>query len=316
MRAVAIDQFREAPRLRDLPRPEPGPGEVLIKLEAASLNPVDRQVAAGAFAERMEHRFPLILGFDGVGTVAALGAGAERFAVGEAVFGQLWPEPLGSGTFAEYVAVPERLAAGAIEPLGDRLAPEVAAALPTAGMTALGAVEALAVEPGQTLLILGATGGVGSFAVQLAAARGVRVIATARPEAAEWVAGLGAGETLDYSERPLPEVLREAHPEGIDAVLDLLGDRDLLRACAARLKDGGAAVSIAFAADEEATDGGRITARNYMNRDKPDLLARIAAEARAGRIDVQVQDTIALADVADALAGRGAGARGKTVVGI
>ncbi|MBS1895335.1 MAG: NADP-dependent oxidoreductase [Actinobacteria bacterium] len=315
MRAVAIEQFGETARLLDLPKPIPAPGQVLVRMQAAAVNPVDAHVADGALQGRFQHSFPLTLGFDGAGEVEALGDGVDRFAIGDAVFGQLWSDPIGRGSFAEWAAVSEVMENGALAPLPPGVAPEIAAALPTAGLTAFGAVESLEPATGTTLLILGATGGVGSFAVQLAAGRGAHVIASARADADTRIRGLGAAETIDYSGGELPRLLAAAHPDGVDAVLDLTGDGRLLAACASQVKDGGRATSIAFAVGEEMLADTRIMATNYANQDKPRLLAGIGGEVAAGRVTVEIEREIGLAEVPEAL-GRSSGSRGKTVVRI
>ena len=315
MRAVAVEAFGQEPAVTEVPVREPGPGEVLVRVQAASVNPLDWQVAAGALAERAAHRFPFVLGFDAAGRVEAVGPGAGRFAVGDAVFGQFWSDPLGEGTFAEYVTAPEQMAAGALMALPAGLDATTAAALPTAAMTALGAVGETGVGAGDTILIIGASGGVGSVATRLAAQRGAHVIATARPDAAARLRDLGAEETIDYGATAVADALAAAHPDGIDAVLDLVGDPATVAAVAAHVRDGGTAISIAFGVSSELAADARITARNYLNQDKPALLARVAEAAAAGRLGVDVAQETTLEGVPAALGAlRQGGSRGKTVV--
>jgi NADPH:quinone reductase-like Zn-dependent oxidoreductase len=182
-------------------------------------------------------------------------------------------------------------------------------------MTAIGALDTIGLRAGKSILIVGATGGVGVFAVQLAAASGAEVIATARPEADEWIRGLGATRTVDYTAGEVAELVRETHPDGIDAVLDLTRDADRLAAHAALVRDGGSAISVTLVASPELLASERITVVNYMMQDKPDLLARITAEVAAGRITVPIQQTISLDQVPAALRNPGS-ARGKTTVRI
>jgi NADPH:quinone reductase len=315
MRAVAVHETGDTPELMQLPMPSPGPGEVLVKLAAASVNPIDVGIAAGMFEGRMPHVFPLILGVDGAGRVEVAGEGVRDLRAGDAVHGQFLRTPLGHGTFADYAIVPEVPDAGALQLLPDVVPVEIAAALPTAGMTAIGAIEALGLRSGQSVLITGATGGVGVFAVQLAAARGLEVIATARPDADGWIRDLGASSTVDYMSGDITGPLRQAHPGGLDAVLGLNSGQDSFTQYAGLVRDGGAALSIAFAATPELLASGRITTTNYMMKDKPGLLARITAEAAAGRVTVPIQRTVTLEQTPDALAALAAGgARGKTVV--
>lgn len=167
------------------------------------------------------------------------------------------------------------------------------------------------------MLIIGATGGVGSFATQLAAARGAYVIATARAGAGQWIRGLGASETIDYAERPVSAALAATHPEGIDALLDLVGDKQLFATAAQHVHDGGVATSIAFGAPGELTDDSRITASNYVNQRKQALLGRVSSELAARRIRAEIQTEVPLDQAPAALARNRAGdARGKTVIRI
>jgi NADPH:quinone reductase-like Zn-dependent oxidoreductase len=298
-----------------LPMPSPPPGEVLVKLAAASVNPIDVGIASGAFEGRMAHVYPLILGVDGAGRVEAAGEDVRGLRAGDAVHGQFLRTPLGHGTLADYAIVPQFPDAGALQRLPDDVPVEIAAALPTAGMTAIGAIEALGLRSGQSVLITGATGGVGVFAVQLAAARGLEVIATARPDADQWIRQLGASDTVDYTSGDVTGQVRKAHPDGVDAVLGLTAGQESFTEYAGLVRDGGAALSIAFGATPELLASGRITVTNYLMQDKPSLLARITAEAAAGRVTVPLQRTVTLEEAPDALAGLAAGgARGKTVV--
>jgi NADPH2:quinone reductase len=184
-------------------------------------------------------------------------------------------------------------------------------------MTAEGALARTGCQPGQTLLILGATGGVGLLATQLAARAGITVIATARGEAGAWIERFGAAETIDYAQHPVAEVLANTHPDGIDAVLDLVGDSDQLTNAAARVRDGWLAVSIASGVTEEVSGQNRIIATNYQLDDKPARLKRVTEALAAGQLVVPVHREVALADAAAAITDRQrGGARGKTLIRI
>jgi len=314
MRAIAVWHSGDTPELAELPVPRPAPGEVLVKLAAAAVNPMDLGMANGLFERRMPHVYPMVLGVDGAGVVEAAGEEVGGLRPGDLVHGQFLWAPVGHGTFAEYAAVPEFPDSGALQLVPDGVPVEVAAALPTAGMTAMGIVDAVAPRPGQTILIVGATGGVGAFAVQLAAARGARVIATARPDAEMWIRRLGAADTVDYTAGPVAGQVGKTNPDGVDAVLDLTRDPDGFAERTELVRDGGAALSITFAATPELLAADRITVTNFMMTDKPGLLARVTAEVAAGRVTAPIQRTISLDEVPGALAG--GGARGKTVVRI
>jgi NADPH:quinone reductase len=318
MRAVAVRNRGGTPELMELPVPAIGPGEVLVKLAAAAVNPMDLGMANGLFEGRMPHVYPMVLGVDGAGVIEAAGEGVAGLRPGDVVHGQFLRAPVGNGTFAGYAAVPEFPDSGALQRVPDGVPVEVAAALPTAGMTAVGIVEAAGVSSGQTILIVGATGGVGVLAVQLAAARGARVIATARPEAEAWIRGFGAGETVDYTADStggsVAAQVSKTHPDGVDAVVDLTRDPEGFAERAELVRDGGTALSITFGATPELLASSRITVANFVMTDKPGLLARVTAEVAAGRVTVPVQRVVTLAEVPCALAV--GGARGKTVVRI
>ena len=317
MRAVAVRRTGDKPELMELPVPRPSPGEVLVELAAASVNPIDVAIAAGFFEDRMPHVYPLVLGVDGAGRVIEVGEGVRGLGPGDIVHGQFLRAPLGNGTFAEHAVVTESPGDGALQRAPDGTPAEIAAALPTAGMTALGALETIGLRDGQSILVVGATGGVGVFAVQLAAAKGAQVIATARPDADRWIRQLGAAQTTDYTLGDVAEQVRKTHPDGVDAVLDLTRDPARFAQYAGLVRDGGAAVSISFTASPELLASERIAVSNFMMHDKPDLLARITAEAASGRITVPIHETVTLDQVPDALARNTAGgARGKTTIRI
>ena len=184
MRAVMVTEYGATPALVEVPTPEPGPGQVLIDPRAAGMNPMDCRLASGAW-KPMPATFPMVLGADGAGVVEKLGNGTSRFSVGDELFGQLMIPPLGSaGTYAEYVAVTED---APLAPVPRGLDDFVAASLPTAGGAGLGLVDLLEPLAGKTVLIVGAGGGVGSFATQFAANAGANVIANVRAPDADRV---------------------------------------------------------------------------------------------------------------------------------
>jgi NADPH:quinone reductase len=178
-------------------------------------------------------------------------------------------------------------------------------------------LESMGLQAGQSILIVGATGGVGVFAVQLAAERGAEVIATARPDADAWIRSIGAARTLDYSSGDVAELARRTESSGVDAVLDLTRDPDRFARLTGLVRDGGRAASVTFTASPELLASERITVSNYTMQDKPELLARITAEAAAGRITVPIEQSVTLEQLPEALARIVAGgARGKTTVRI
>ena len=218
MKAVVIDEWGGSLAIRDIPIPEPQRGEVQIKIQAAGVNPFDWAIRMGTGAvAQMPHQFPITLGRDFAGTVERLGEGVSRFQPGEPVVGQVRKSELHDGSYAEYVTMPE---AGPLVRQPSTISPPEAAALPTPGTAALAAVDAVNPQPGQTVLVVGATGGVGGYATQLVAGAGARVIATALPNEADYVRRLGAEEVIDYRQEDVAQALRAAHPDGIDALIN------------------------------------------------------------------------------------------------
>ncbi|MEV0317406.1 NADP-dependent oxidoreductase [Streptomyces sp. NPDC050658] len=312
MRAVAVKAFKGEPELMELPDPTPGPGEVLVRIDYASLNPFDWQVTEGFLDGRVPHVFPLVMGVDFAGRVAALGTGTERFAVGDAVFGQASRPPIGAGSYAEYVTIPQDSVISAV-PAG--LSLESAAVLPTAGMTAAQILQTAGVRECQSLLVVGATGGVGTQLTQLAAARDVRVLAAVRGEEKHRMGALGAAVTIDSTSRDLAAAVHDEYPEGVDAVVDLVsGDPESFTAYAVLARDGGVALSTRGAAAPERAPAG-VEAVDFDLAASSELLDILAAAAVKGVLKVPIEAEVPLERAPRAIAkARGGGARGKTVL--
>ena len=306
MRAIAVHALGEPPALVDLPARDPGPGELLIRVSASSVNGFDVAVLAGWVQQYMEYRFPIVPGKDFAGTVEAIGADVTGFGVGDAVFGVALTPYVGSdGAFAEYVTVGEQYGVTAVPP-GLDLA--VAGALGLAGSAALTALKALNLKAGQTVLISGATGGVGAIALQYALAAGTRVIATARPgEEADFVEALGADKTVDYA-GDLPAQFRSVAPDGVDAVIHLAGDPTQL---VELLAPGGCLASTLLFGAEQHPAAVSIIA----DASRP-VLDRLAADVAAGRVTVPITRRYPLADAPRALAEFPEGTLGKYAVDI
>jgi NADPH:quinone reductase-like Zn-dependent oxidoreductase len=297
----------------DLPQPEPGPGEVLVRLSAAGLNPVDWKIADGMFGDAVPAAFPLVLGTDGAGEVLAVGTGVRRFTVGDAVFGQFQRPERGGGSYAELAVADE----AAIAPAARSVTYATSAALPTAGMTAYNLVEETRVSEGRRVLIVGATGGVGTFATQLAAGRGAEVIVTARPAKAELMRNLGAAETIDHTVGPVSDQLLAAHPDGVDVLIDLTGGPDEFGDLTRTVRDGGTAVSTVGSADADVLTEHNLRGFNFVNRPSPQLLDILAGHVDAGRLTVLVGSEVPLEEAPEALAASRTGrAQGKTVLTI
>jgi NADPH:quinone reductase len=225
MKAAAVDRFGppEVLTLHTLPIPQPGPGEVLIALHGAGVGVWDAELRAGKHATGKE-RFPLVLGTDGAGIVAARGTRVRRFDVDDRVWAYEFANPKG-GFYAEFVAVK----AEHVGPAPQSLTLLEAGASAVTGLTALqGIDDHLEVREGETVLIFGATGAVGTLAVQFAKLRGARVIGTATGrDAVHAVTELGADGTIDGHSKEAVEQLRALAPKGLDAVLALSGGETL-----------------------------------------------------------------------------------------
>ena len=260
MKAFAVDGFGEQGSVRELPVPDPAEGQLRLKVAAAGLNPFDVAVWQGYLKDQMEHRSPLVLGMDASGTVDALGGGVEGFAVGDEVFGSVGKGYLGEGTLADFTTV----SAGTVTRKPPSLDHTVAAATPTAGVTALNTADALELTEGQTVLVVGATGGVGSFFVQLAVRRGARVVAVCSGENADYARDLGAGDVIDYTSGDVVDEVRSRYPDGIDAIADMHGDAEQLAKLTEQVASGGHVASVVGAADIEALGARGVEATNVM----------------------------------------------------
>jgi NADPH:quinone reductase len=297
MNAVTLDSLEAQPALRDdLPAPTVSDNEVLVRVHASSVNPVDNAIAAGMLSGMAEHTFPVILGRDYAGVVEQVGANVTRYAPGDQVYGfVLHANPdVHDGSWAELIAVPED-SQGAHSPAGIDIA--TAAAAPLAGIAAITAVDALELSAGDTLLVVGATGGVGSLAVQLAARADATVIAPALPEDEAYLRDLGVTDTLPRDDELVAHV-RERYPDGVNALLDLVsytpGNYD------ATLKTDGRIASTAGAAGEGA---GRT---NVMAIPSVENLQRLGALLADRSLRVPVQATYTLAQAPEALAAQAA----------
>lgn len=296
MRALVLTAFDgpDALELADLPEPEPGPGEELVTVRAVALGPWDRDATHGYFVELGgTTAFPQVQGWDFAGETAD----------GRRVVGFL-PQPWTRGVLAERVAVSTALLA----PLPDPLTVEQGAAVPVSLLTAALLVDAAQVAAGYTVLVTGAAGMVGGFAVQLARSRGAHVLAAVRERDADEARALGADTVVDSG--ALPGAVRERWPDGVDACLDTLG---LGAAAGDAVRDGGAfATTVPGSAPDPArgVDPATVGAR-------PDTgtLAPLVARAATGELTVRVAEVLPLAEFRRgyALLDRG-GLRGKVVL--
>ena len=293
MKAIAMTALDTPPRLHDdLATPTPASNEVLVRVQASSANPADNSIASGMLQQMgIDYEFPVILGRDYAGVVEQVGAAVDGYAVGDEVFGfVLHANPtVRDGSWAELIVVPQD---ASIAPVPKGVDVATAGAAPVAGIAAILSIDALELSEGDTVLIVGATGGVGSFAVQLAAHAGATVVAPALPEDETYLRELGVSELLPR-DGDLAAVAGNRHPDGFDAVVDLVnytpGDP------ASLVKDGGRVASPTGAAGE---GPGRTM---VMAAPTPESLQRLGRLLADGAMRLPVQETYELAQAADAL---------------
>jgi NADPH:quinone reductase-like Zn-dependent oxidoreductase len=279
MRVAAIDSYGDRPTIREVPSPkELQADELLVRVLAAGMNPVDTLIAGGAM--KVPARFPLTLGSDFAGRIERIGASVTEFREGDAVYGRLTDDVLQQGAYGDYVHVAET---GCVSRIPDSLGIAQAAALPTAAMTALLCVDAAAAFPLITVVVNGATGGVGSFAVPLLAKRGATVVATAHDDGIAHVLSRGATTAIDYRREKLADGVKERFGGGIDSVIDLVSrEMGTLDALARLVRPSGTVVSTLGAADIDAFRSRNVRATNILLHPSAELLARVTKAVDAG----------------------------------
>lgn len=308
MRAYVLQEFGKEPGLTELPVPEPGPREVRIRVRASSVNPVDVATSTGAFRALYEYRFPSVQGRDVAGTVEHVGPEVTAYRPGDEVLGMVKRDYIGDGTFAEFVVVPEDRF---IVPRPAGLSVAHAGALGLAGVTVMQCLDALGCRPGNTVLINGAAGGVGAFAIQMAVAQGLKIIATARPgEEDEHVRDLGAAITVDWSAGGVPRFVRSLRPNGVNGVINLVSrDSASFLTMARTASAAGTAVTTLGAASAQTT-GGPATKNIHSDAD-PALLRRLVDLVVGGGLRVPLVDALPFGRIDDAFALLAAAPRGK-----
>ncbi len=315
MKALVIDEFGGADKLHwaELPTPVPGAGEVLIKLAATSVNPVEWKIREGYLAKAFPHRFPLILGWDAAGTVASLGEGVTGFRPGDAVYAYCRKPEIQWGTYAEYVTMPAEAVAAAPR----NLPLEAAAALPLVGLTSWQVLfEAAGLRAGQTALIHAGAGGIGSLAIQLAKVRGARVLTTARAENHDYVRSLGADEAIDYVAEPFAGAVRRLAPEGVDVVFDAVGGQTQADSWPV-VQKGGILVSIVDRPDQSLAEKLGVRAAYVFVAPNGGQLRELAALVEAGKVKAPAYEVLALGEAAQAQErNRARHVRGKIVLTI
>ncbi|GAA2870250.1 NADP-dependent oxidoreductase [Paenarthrobacter ilicis] len=303
MKAITYSEYGNPHvlELTDQPMPKVGPGMVLVKIKATSVNPVDWKIMGGYLDPLMDIQFPAIPGWDVAGVVESVGIDSHQFKPGDEVISYARKDYVHGGSFAEYIALPERVLARKPTTLDWN----ESAGLPLTGLTAFQVLSRLDVKSGETLLIHGGSGGVGSLAIQIASARGVKVIATASEKNHEFLRSLGA-EPITYGDG-LAERVKAMEPDGVDIVADFAGGS--LEATLAVLKEGGRHASIADGEVEK--HGGTWMWVTPVGTELQELADLVDQE----NFQVEVAQTFPLAQAAEAFRLNMEGhTRGKVVV--
>lgn len=296
----------------DLPMPELAPGEVLVRVRAAGVNSLDWKVREGLLKSR-PYAFPIIPGWEAAGEIVSVGEGITGVAPGTRAMAFTKKPVFQWGACAEFVTVPVEQ----IAPTPSQLDDTEAAALPVAGLTAWQAlVEFARIEPGQTVLIHAAAGGVGSWAVGIARQRGATVIGTARPENADYVRGLGAEAVVDYRSPDMQAQIMAHAPEGVDVVLDAVGGEALSLSYQV-VKSGGVIVGLVDRPDLDQCVHKDLSATWLMVRPDGEQMAELAALVANGEVPLPEITPLPLEQIAEAHRLSKAGhVRGKLVLTI
>jgi NADPH:quinone reductase-like Zn-dependent oxidoreductase len=288
MKAIRIHNYGgpEVLQYEDAPRPQPQAGEVLIRVHAAGVNPIDWKVREGHMKDFWPHKFPLILGWDLSGVVEELGRGVSRFKIGDEV--SSIPDPTRNGAYADYIVVREPELA--LKP--NSLHHIRAAAVPLAALTAWQSLfDTAQLQPGQRVLIHAGSGGVGHFAVQLAKWKGAYVFATASTKNQDLLRELGVDKAIDYTQQRFEDVARN-----IDIVLDTIGGETQGRSWSA-LKKGGVLVSLVQPPSEEKAQELGVRAAFVAGHPSGAQLAEIAKLIDSGELKPVIDRILPLSEV-------------------
>lgn len=298
MKAAYYDTFGELDNIQtgDIDKPEPGEGEVLVKIKAAGVNPVDAAVARGMLKDAIPTEFPVIPGWDVAGVVEENGFAARRFKEGDEVYAYARRPKVQHGTFAEYISLPESYLARRPK----KISMDEAGGIPLVGLTAYQAMfDAGNLENGQTVLILGASGGVGTLAIQLAKSVGARVIGVASEKNHEYMKKLGADHTIDYSDSHVGEKVEKLASNGVDLIFHC-SRGDSLSQCMETgvLVEDGKVVSITKSKPE---DNWSVSFQYVFVEPNSSQLAHLAELADEGKLKIPSTKTYSLDETKQAL---------------
>lgn len=294
--AVLYEEFGDTDNLKKqtIELPQLGLGDVLVRVKAAGVNPVDASVLAGHLEGAMPHEFPIIPGWDLSGVVEERGFAARRFEVGDEVYAYARRPQVQWGTYAEHIVIPESYLSKKPEAIPHK----EAGCIPLVGLTAYQSLyEAGNLQEGQTVLILGGSGGVGSIGIQLAKARQARVIAVASEKNHSYMEDLGADETIDYHDTDIGDAVREFESEGVDLIFDCASGESLQQSLSALKKDG-KLVSILNQGEDLDSD---IDFEYVFVEPNARQLDHLRELVEAGEIRVLVSNTFSLDEASEAL---------------
>jgi NADPH2:quinone reductase len=298
MKAIAIREFGGRDKLErmDLPMPEVGNGEVLVRVKGAGVNPVDWKIREGWLKDLFPHRFPLIPGWDAAGIVERIGPGVTGFRVGDEIFAYCRKPVVHGGAYAEYIALAEEHMA--FKPSNTTFTE--AAGIPLAGLTAYQAlVDAAKIKAGERVLIHAAAGGVGGFGVQIAKDRGALVWGTAGSRNGDYVRSLGAARVIDYSRDDFRKVVRSEYPEGVDVVFDCVGG-DALKKSVEIVRQGGRLISIVDSLDAGSLGRAAIRFEFVFVAPNSKELSELGRMVEQGRLKVHLEEVLPLEAAAKA----------------
>ncbi len=315
MKAMVIDAFGgpEAMHMADIPTPVPASGEVLIRIRATSVNPVEWKIRDGHLSRLFPCSFPLILGWDAAGTVAAMGEGVTGFSPGDRVWSYCRKPDIQWGTYAEYVT----MAAESVAPMPAVLSFAQASTIPLVGLTSWQSLfDVGAIRPGQFVLIHAGAGGIGSLAIPLAKWAGATVIATARTVNHDYVRGLGADHVIDYTAQDFVAATKAIAPEGVDMAFGTVGGEVLTRSYAA-VRRGGILVSVTDRIDADRAERHGIRVAYVFVAPNGQQLRRLAALVDGGTLRPPEIEEMPLDRAAEALERNKLGhVRGKIVLNV
>ncbi len=293
MKAAILNQFGEALKIENIDKPSPAEGEVLVKIMASGVNPVDFKLSQGYMKDSMPHEFPIVLGWDMAGVVEENGHGARRYRVGEEVYAYARRPVLHAGTFAEYIVIPESYLSK--KPVN--ISFEEAGSIPLAGLTAYQSIfDAGKLKTDETILILGASGGVGSFAVQLAKYHGSKVIGVASAKNHAYLNEIGADACIDYEEEDVADAVNKLENGGVALVFDAVGG-DMTQIGEKCLGNDGRLVSIASQGDKLDK---KTNFKFVFVEPNSRQLDHIREIVEAGNLKVRLQQVYGLEDINDA----------------